>query len=144
MVNKRYYWLKLHRDFFKRHDIQIIESMENGLEYILFYLKLLTESVDHNGELRFSDEIPYNVKMLSVITNTNVDITRSALKIFTEIGMMEKWDNDTFYMAKIEKMIGSETGSAGRVRQVRERKALQCNTDVTIGNKIATEETCFK
>ena len=140
MVEKKYYWLKLHRDFFKRHDIQIIEAMDNGLEYILFYMKLLTESVDHNGELRFSELIPYDIKMLSVITNTNVDIARSALKIFTEIGMMETWSNGTIFMSKIDKMIGSETGSAGRVRRFRERKALQCNTPVTISNQNVNTE----
>ena len=35
-------------------------------DYILFYLKLLLESVYHEGELRFSDTIPYNENMLSV------------------------------------------------------------------------------
>ena len=38
--NQKYYWLKLKRDFFKRHDIRIIEEMPNGKDYILFYLKL--------------------------------------------------------------------------------------------------------
>ena len=49
MSNKKYYWLKLKKDFFKRHDIQIIENMPNGKDYVLFYLKLLVESVDHEG-----------------------------------------------------------------------------------------------
>ena len=31
--SKTFYWLKLKRDFFKRHDIQIIESMPNGKDY---------------------------------------------------------------------------------------------------------------
>lgn len=55
---KKYYWLKLKRDFFKRHDIRIIEKMQNGKDYVLFYLKMLLESIDHEGELRFSDAIP--------------------------------------------------------------------------------------
>lgn len=46
---EKFYWLKLKRDFFKRHDIRIIESMPNGKDYILFYLKLLCESVDTYG-----------------------------------------------------------------------------------------------
>ena len=41
MADKKYYWLKLKKDFFKRHDIQIIENMPNGKDYVLFYLKLL-------------------------------------------------------------------------------------------------------
>lgn len=27
MSEKRYYWLKLQKDFFKRNDIQVVESM---------------------------------------------------------------------------------------------------------------------
>lgn len=117
--DKKYFWLKLKRDFFKRHDIRIIESMPNGKDYILFYLKLLCESVDHEGNLRFSESIPYNDEMLSTITNTNVDIVRSAVKVFTELGMMEVMDDGTFYMTEVNKMIGSETYWAEQKRKQR-------------------------
>ena len=130
--NKRFYWLKLKKDFFKRHDIRIIEAMPNGKDYILFYLKLLVESVDHEGNLRFSETIPYNEQMLSVITNTNVDIVRSAMKVFTELNMIELLDDSTIYMNEVEKLIGSETSVAERVRRHRENnKMLQCNINVT-------------
>ncbi len=122
--DKRYYWLRLKRDFFKRHDIQIIESMENGKDYILFYLKLLCESVDHEGNLRFSEQIPYNEKMLSTITNTNVDIVRRAIEIFSELGMMDVLDDGTIYMNEVQKMIGSESYWAEKKREQREREQL--------------------
>ena len=130
--NKKYYWLKLKRDFFKRHDIRIIEEMPNGKDYILFYLKLLLESIDHEGSLRFSDTIPYNEQMLSVVTNTNIDIVRSAMKLFIDLNMMSVFDDQTIYMTEVEKLIGSESASANRVRKHREQqRLLQCNTDVT-------------
>ena len=106
---KKYYWLKLKRDFFKRHDIRIIEEMPNGKDYILFYLKLLLESIDHEGSLRFSDTIPYNEQMLSVVTNTNIDIVRSAMKLFIDLNMMTVFDDLTIYMNEVDKLIGSET-----------------------------------
>ena len=109
MAAKKSYWLKLKRDFFKRHDIRIIEAMPNGKDYILFYLKLLLESIDHEGELRFSDAIPYNDQMLSVITNTNIDIVRSAMKLFVELKLVEIKSDETIYMEEVSKMIGSET-----------------------------------
>lgn len=109
MADKKFYWLKLKRDFFKRHDIRIIEAMPNGKDYILFYLKLLLESIDHEGELRFSDAIPYNDQMLSVITNTNIDIVRSAMKLFVELKLVEIKSDETIYMEEVSKMIGSET-----------------------------------
>lgn len=124
MADKRYYWLKLKRDFFKRHDIRIIESMPNGKDYILFYLKLLCESVDHDGNLRFSEQIPYNEDMLATITNTNVDIVRNAINIFAQLGMMEILDDGTYFMAEVQKMIGSaaDNDNANRQRRFREKQ----------------------
>jgi predicted phage replisome organizer len=134
--SKKYYWLKLKRDFFKRHDIRIIEEMPNGKEYILFYLKLLLESIDHEGALRFSETVPYNEQMLSVITNTNIDIVRSAMKMFIELKMMDILDDKTIFMAEVEKLIGSEAWSTERSRRCREKKKLlQCNTDATSCNE---------
>ncbi len=56
---ERFYWLKLHRNFFKRHDMMILEEMPDGKEQVLLYLKLMTEAIDHEGKLRFSETIPY-------------------------------------------------------------------------------------
>lgn len=120
--NKKYYWLKLKRDFFKRHDVRIIEEMPNGKDYILFYLKLLLESVDHEGSLRFSDTIPYNEQMLSVVTNTNIDIVRSAMKLFIELKMMSIYDDQTIYMTEVEKLLGSETRWAEKKRLQRAKE----------------------
>lgn len=120
--NGKYYWLKMKRDFFKRHDIRIIEEMPNGKDYILFYLKLLLESVDHEGSLRFSDTIPYNEQMLSVVTNTNIDIVRSAMKLFIELNMMSIYDDQTIYMNEVEKLIGSETKWAEKKRLQRAKE----------------------
>ena len=127
--NKKYYWLKLKRDFFKRHDVRIIEEMPNGKDYILFYLKLLLESIDHEGELRFSETIPYNEQMLSVVTNTNIDIVRAALSIFTELKMIEVYDDMTIYMNEVQKLIGSETADAQRKRRARKAQKLLEDTN---------------
>ena len=124
MADGKFYWLKLKRDFFKRHDIQIIEDMPNGKEYILFYLKLLCESVDHDGNLRFSEQIPYNENMLATITRTNVDIVRAAIQVFTGLNMMEIMDDGTYFMSEVHKMIGSaaDNDNANRQRRFREKQ----------------------
>lgn len=123
-AGKKYFWLKLHKGFFKRHDIQIIESMPNGKDYVLFYLKLLVESIDHDGMLRFNDAIPYNEGMLATITNTNVDIVRSAIKIMESLGLLEVLDDGSFYMRQIETFTGSVTQWAEKKRIYREHKKL--------------------
>ena len=121
MSEKRYYWLKLKRDFFKRHDIRIVENMPNGKDYILFYLKMLVESVDHEGGLRFNDTIPYSIEMLSTITNTNIDVVRAAMQVFTDLGMIEILDNGTIYMTEVQKLIGSAVDNDNAIRQQRFR-----------------------
>ena len=120
---ERFYWLKLKRDFFKRHDIRIIEAMPNGKDYVLFYLKLMVESIDHEGELRFSDTIPYNEQMLSVVTNTNIDIVRSAIKLLTELGIVEVMDDKTLYLKEVKALMGSQTAGAERRQIQRQNQA---------------------
>ena len=127
MAAKKYYWLKLHKDFFKRHDIKIIESGPNGKDYILFYLKLLVESIDHDGRLRFSDTIPYDEKMLSVVTGTNVDVVRGAMEVFTELHMIDILDDKTIFMAESSKMLGCETKWAEKKREYNANKKPELN-----------------
>ena len=93
MSNKKYYWLKLKDDFFERDEIKIIESQKNGKDYINFYLKLLLKSVKTEGTLRFKDAIPYNLDMLSTITNSNIDTVNTAINTFISLGLMEKWED---------------------------------------------------
>lgn len=118
-MESKFYWLKLKRDFFKRHDIRVVEAMPNGKDYILFYLKLLLESIDHEGRLRFSETIPYSAEMLSVVTNTNVDVVKSAIKVFSELGMMELFDDGTLFMTEVEAMIGSQSATPNAIRMRR-------------------------
>ena len=124
---ERYYWLKLDRGFFKRHDIAVIEDMPNGKDYVLFYLKLMLESVDHEGALRFSDTIPYSETMLASVTRTNVDIVRSALNLFIELGMVEVFDDKTLFMKEVAKLLDSETYSAKRKRENRQNVTIAEN-----------------
>ena len=118
--NEKFYWLKLKKGFFKRHDIIVIENLPNGKDYVLFYLKLLCESIDHNGELRFSKTIPYNEQMLSSITNTNIDIVHRAIELFVELGLVEILDSGTIYLTSVGKMVGSQTISAAKKQEQRQ------------------------
>ena len=117
--SERYYWLKLDRGFFKRHDITVIEDMPNGKDYVLFYLKLMLESVDHEGALRFSDTIPYSESMLASVTHTDIEIVRAAMTELTALGMIEIWDDKTLFMHQVAELLDSETYAAKRKREQR-------------------------
>ena len=119
----KFYWLKLKKDFFKRHDIRILESMPNGKEFLLILLKLMTESIDHDGALRFSDSLPYDVKMLATITNTTETVMQEALEVFKKLELVcEK--NGTFFVVMVAdgKLVGSASDNENANRQRRWRE----------------------
>lgn len=120
-MNKKYYWLKLNIDFFDREEIKLIEGMPNGKDYIIFYMKLLLKSTNTNGRLMFKDIIPYTDEMLATITNTNIDVIRSAVKMFIQLGLMDKLDDGALFMLETQNMIGSETEYAKKKREYREK-----------------------
>lgn len=135
---KKRYWLKLDKNFLKNSQMKVLRNMPNGKDYIIFYLSLMLESVETVGHLRFTSLVPYNDEMLAAITETNVDIVRSAVKVFCGLGLMQIFDDGTIFMPAVPKMTGKESESAERVREYRKRlkekeeiKLLQCNNDVT-------------
>lgn len=145
---EKYYWFKLKDDFFKRHDIKIIKSMPNGKDYVIFYLQLLCESLSHNGKLRFNEEVPYNEEMLSVITDTNIDVVRSAMKLFVQLKIIEIMDDQTIYMTKLQNMVGSTTVGAEKKKLQRSKsielleggqKVDKCPLEIDIDKDIDTE-----
>ena len=136
MSERRYYWLKLQKDFFKRHDITYIKSLPNGHSIALFYLELMAESVDHDGELRFSEDIPYTNAMLASVTDTPQDLVELSMKTLTEYGLVKIDENGTIIIPKVIKMIdsASDTDGARRVRRYREKQKTLQNVTPTLQN----------
>ena len=134
----RYHWLKLDKGFFKRPDVQILEAQEHGPEVVLLYLKLLTESLEGNGKLRFSDAVPYSYAMLHVVTRMNahvdLDAFERAMTTLSTLGLIIVDDEMTIQMMTIDGMIGGESTAAARMRQMREKaggNGVNGNHDIT-------------
>ena len=135
--DRKFFWCKLAKDFFKQSDIQIIESMDNGPMIELFYLKVLCESIEHNGQLMLNEKKPHNVATLAAVTKTNKEIVEQAVEVLEDFGLIERLDiggKDVLYLPKLPELVGSETYWA-RIKQ-KEREAKknqqigQCPTDV--------------
>ena len=124
-MSKKYYWLKLSLDFFEREEIRVIESMPNGKEYVLFYMKLLLKTANSDGLLILKGIMPYTPEIIAKLTNTDIDIVRSAVKIFLQFGMMQRLEDKTLYMNEIQSMLGCETEYARKKREYREKKKLE-------------------
>lgn len=122
MESKKFYWLKLKKDFFKRHDIMIIESLPNGNLICYFYLKLMLESIDHEGELRFSENKPYTSEMLSSVFKMDVEIVKLALKTLEEFELIKVTEDGTIIVEKLSSMVGYESEWARKKAAWREQK----------------------
>lgn len=117
----RYYWLKLPKTFFQQHQIRVLKSLPNGRLYALIYLELLAESTSHEGELRYSKLLPYDLNTLASVIDEDVDNLKCAIDVLTKLELVEILEDKTIYMKELNKMIGSETGSAKRKREYREQ-----------------------
>ena len=140
MESKKYYWLKLKREFFKRHDVCIVEQMENGHEILLLYIKLLCESIDHNGELRFNDYIAYTPRMLAAVFGTKEEIITQAIEVLTEFELMSIKDDGTICLTKFADFVGCDTSAAVRKRNQRNLPTLKNGSKRLNGSSLITPD----
>lgn len=150
---KKNHWLKLDRHFFKRHDVTIIREMPEGDSIILFYMMLLTESIDHEGYLRINEFIPYDIDTLAIITKTPKSTVELAIPLLKKFKLLEVLDDETYYLTKLESMIGNVDNSTERVQKFRERekqkclnegKKEECNVSVTLHETNVTAQSKSK
>ena len=122
---KKYYWVKLNKDFFKDYKITILESMPNGKEYILIYLKLICESTSHNGELKFDFETPYTSETLAYLFHTDLEVMKQAMETFQKHKLIHILEDGTIVLDEVKNMIGFETKYAQKMRAYRENKSAK-------------------
>lgn len=129
---KRYYWIKLKENFFDLETIDWLISQKNGCEYIVLYQKLCLLTANKGGKLEMKIGemiIPYDVNKIARDTKFSVDTVIVAMELFKKIGLIYEQEDGILKIPYVDEMVGSETSSAKRVREYRQRKALQCNTE---------------
>lgn len=124
------YYLKLNKDFFDQYYIKIIEAQTNGDKYVLFLIKLMCESISHNGYLRFNESIPYNEEMLAALTGTDVDVVRTALKMFRELKIIELTEDRTIFIPNVQLL--TTTKGAEKKALARSKNLLSNNLEKEI------------
>ncbi len=128
---KKYFWLKLKNDFFTQPKIKKLRRIAGGDTYTIIYLKMQLLSLKNDGRLFYEgieDDFPEEIALTIDEDPENVRVT---VQYLLSQGLMENCSESEYVMTETQNLIGSETDSARRVRKSRERKALQCNTDVT-------------
>lgn len=118
--DRKFFWLKLPKDFFKSGTMQIIESMDNGPEYVLFYIKALCESIEHDGFLLLTEHKPHTPKTLAAVLRMDVNRVKEAIDVLADFGLI-KVTGEQYYMPELKEMVGRNTYWAQKKREQRER-----------------------
>lgn len=129
---KRYFWLKLHKDFFQRKEIKRLRKIAGGDTYTIIYLKMLLRSIMSEGKLYFDGLEENFCSELALDLDESEENVQITVTYLLNSGLLEMRSEDEYYLPDTKNSTGCETAVAARVRRHRERqKALQCNANVT-------------
>lgn len=129
---KRYVWLKLEREFFRRKEIKKLRRQAGGDTYAVIVLEMALLSLENDGVLIFSGLEDDMYDEIALELDEEASNVRVALDYLLKTGWAEILDENTILLTCTVNRIGSESESAGRMRKLREkRKASHCDADVT-------------
>lgn len=142
---KRYYWLKLTDDFFKQKEIKKLRSIAGGDTFTIIYLKMLLRSMKDGGKLYYEGIENDFASELALDIDEDEDNVSVTVNFLLAKGILHQNTASEYEVVTTKEMTGSECDSARRVRQMRNRRALElpasngdialhCNGDVTASN----------
>lgn len=131
-VNKRYYWLRLKKDFFDNRQIKKLRKIAGGDTYTIIYLKLQLLSIANDGIIEFKGTEKDIFEQLELEIDEDMDNIKITMGFLKANNLME-WSDDEVFLNEVPELIGSETQSAERMRKSREnrKKALKNCNNVT-------------
>lgn len=132
-VKRKLYWLKFKEDFFEEKQIKYLRTLPDGDRLTIVYLKMLLKSLKTQGILKYDNIMPSCEAELALILDEDENVIRLLLNALKQLNLVEIIDGESLYFRAVQDLTISESSSAERVRKFREKqkKALQCNTNVT-------------
>lgn len=123
--NKKYYWLKLQKTFFTDKKVKKLRKIAGGEIYTIIYLKLLLESLENNCTIQIEGICGEPAEELELMIDEDKDNIKACLIILEKMNLCQI-DKDLITFNDIEKMVGSSTTEADRLKAYREKqKALK-------------------
>ena len=139
-TNKRYYWLKLSDDFFRQKEIKQLRRIAGGNLYTIIYLKMLLCSMDTGGKLYYEGISDDFASELALDIDEEIENVRVTIQFLISKGILIENTVSEYELTTSKEMVGSECGSARRMRKKRAADALaagvpliasHCDSDVT-------------
>ena len=119
---KRYYWVRLEKDFFKDPVIKKFKKMKHGCDMIVFYEEFILDSLDTGGIIVFEGVEDTLEAELALKYDTEPEIVSAALSVLKKAGRIEEDEDGDLDHHIPERFFGSITDAAIRKRKSRENK----------------------
>lgn len=150
-VNKKYYWLKLKKDFFNQKIIKKLRKIAGGDTYTIIYLKMQLASIQNEGKLIFEGVENTFAEELALELDEDLENINVTLAYLQANKLIEIIEDDEYLLTEVPNIIGSETATAERMRNSRMRaknKIEKCNnvtpvlhdSDTTVTNCYTEKE----
>ena len=136
---KRFYWLKLKHEFFKKNIyVKKLRRMNNGTELAFLYLELLTYSLEDNGIITFQGVEENLGEELALNLDEDADLMCELIDFLLKYDLLVPQEDNNFLLVEVLESTGSETKQAeyNRIRRANERKG---NLVTESGNNVTNE-----
>ncbi len=143
---KKYIWLKLQKDFFKRKEIKKLRKLAGGAVYTIIYLEMQLLSLENNGKLYFEGVEDNFIDEMALMLDESVEDVQMTILFLQKHGLIEIGEeSDEYILPEVVANIGSETASAERKRQQRlrekEKKMLSCDNVTPLSLEVTKSHT---
>ncbi|WP_434799516.1 phage replisome organizer N-terminal domain-containing protein [Terrisporobacter vanillatitrophus] len=154
-MGKRYYWLKVQRNFFRQKSVKKLKQSKNGNEKVLIYLELLALSLENDNKLIFEYVEDTFEEDLALEIDEDPKLVKETVEYLKKQNLIECVSESEYVLLEAFELTGSEDKTTKRVRKHRENKKdnlieeietdsnkneTGCNVDETGGNKNETLE----
>lgn len=134
---KRYYWFRLHKDFFQKKEIKRLRRVAGGDTYTIIYLKMLLRSIVDGGKLYFDGYEETFVSELALDIDEDEQNVQITVNYLLKNGLLLECESDEYYLPEANNNTGSETAAASRMRKLRNKsKELDCNNVTELRNNV--------
>lgn len=120
--NKRYYWLKLKKDFFDSKEMKKLRKFAGGDTYTIIYLKMQLLSLADEGKLYFDGVEDSFADEIALQIGEDSENVRMTFAYLQKVGLMELRTESELFLTDVPYMIGTETDKAAIMRKKREQK----------------------
>ena len=141
---KRYYWLKLPKDFFEDKAIKRLRQIAGGDTYTIIYLKMLLKSMEDDGKLFYEGIEDTICDEIALDINESADDVQVTISYLEKKGLLIVTDSEV-ELTRLTEMVGSETDKAELMRKLRNKEKGNNVTEISnnVTKALPTVTNCY-